>query len=86
MNSSLGLFQPSGKRDLYHLSPLKEVLKDLANAEGVGEHICHLILGLKQPQAGICERLRRFGMATPLDLSIRHNAIKKGFVNYFDSD
>src|SRR3954471_8280784 len=40
-------------------SPLKEVANDLANAYGVRECNRYLILGLKQPQAGTRERLRR---------------------------
>jgi hypothetical protein len=40
--------------------PLKEVAKGLANAYGVRDRVRYLILGLKQPQAGINERLRRY--------------------------
>jgi hypothetical protein len=39
---------------------LKGVAKGLANAYGVRDHVRYLSLGLKQPQAGIKERLRRY--------------------------
>jgi len=57
------LFQPQGTGGIKQRSPLKEVAKDLSNAFSARKPLGLVILGLKQPQAGIHERLRRSALA-----------------------